>query len=71
MTEILKSCPFCGEKFDIADDNFLVATASECAMGDGYHDRRAVECQNCGAMGPWADTKRKAIKGWNKRASQT
>jgi Lar family restriction alleviation protein len=61
----LKPCPFCGEPEELA-----VIEAALINEGDSPDDlcfRKYVECQNCGALGPWADRRRAARIGWNER----
>jgi Lar family restriction alleviation protein len=49
----LKPCPFCNEK-KLMDDIEI-----DC--------EKFVRCENCGAIGPWADTIEGAREEWNKR----
>ena len=63
----LKRCPFCGEAEGVlveaaviyASDNRVDAVFLDC-----------VECQSCGALGPWADKRAYAIKAWNERKEE-
>ena len=60
----LKRCPICGEA-----EGVLVEVAM-IFPGDSKDDiafQDRVECQNCGALGPPADTRAYAIKTWNER----
>lgn len=60
-----KGCPFCGELEDLVALELLVGPVGG---GEGdYHERVAVECQNCGALGPSADTFKEAAELWNGR----
>ena len=64
MTE-RKGCPFCGEKEELVAVELVVGPIGG---GEGdYGERKAVECQNCGALGPWGDTFTEAAEAWNKR----
>jgi len=57
MESKLRSCPFCG------GEHLSVEKISYSVDGAAYR----VEC-DCGARGPWSDTKEQAIEIWNKRA---
>ena len=49
----IKSCPFCGK--DEGDDSY------------DEEKNRVIQCLNCGAVGPWADSLHVAIEDWNER----
>jgi Lar family restriction alleviation protein len=67
MTE-RKGCPFCGEIKDLVVAELIVGPIGG---GEGdYGERTAVECQKCGALGPWGDTFKKAAESWNKRQEE-
>lgn len=55
-----KACPFC--KMD------KLYTADEWKT-DSYDKQHFVECGNCGARGPLADTLDEAWRLWNTRSS--
>ena len=60
----LKRCPICGETEGVP------VVAAMIFPGDSKDDvvfQNRVECQNCGTLGPPADTKAYAIKAWNER----
>ena len=60
MTE-LKSCPFCNAHGnDVYVDEFW----------ERYNNPYFVLCDKCGACGPYADTKEKAIENWNRRVKE-
>jgi Lar family restriction alleviation protein len=65
MNDKLNPCPFCGELEDL-----VIVEGAIINEGDSREDlfwRRYVECQNCGAIGPYADNRREARKAWNER----
>ena len=60
----LKRCPVCGETEGV------VIEAAMIFPGDSKDDvffQYRVECQNCGTLGPPANTRVHAIKAWNER----
>lgn len=60
MTE-LEPCPFCGSHGnDIYVDEFW----------ERYDKPYFVTCHGCGANGPYADKKEKAIESWNRRVKE-
>lgn len=54
-------CPFCGE----ADEHEKLKSSD--AHGIAPDNSTCVECQNCGAHGPWASTEEGAAELWNSR----
>ena len=54
----MDSCPFCNAHGDdVSLDEFW----------ERYEEPYFVICNKCGACGPYADTKEKAIENWNRR----
>lgn len=54
MKEKLKSCPFCGEKTEIYLNRYV-------------SERWTVGCLMCDCRAMLCETKKKAIKAWNRR----
>lgn len=59
--KLLKSCPFCN-----AHDNDVYVDE----FWERYNNPYFVSCDKCGACGPYADTKEKAIENWNRRVKE-
>lgn len=59
--DFLKPCPFCkAHGSDVYVDEFW----------ERYDEPYFVTCHGCGACGPYADTKEKAIENWNRRVGE-
>ncbi len=54
MSEKLKPCPFCGRKAFVDDSG-------------RYEDIIVVQCCECCSEGAIGETRKEAIKAWNKR----
>jgi Lar family restriction alleviation protein len=54
--EVLKSCPFCGEKTGHLMDRLATRSRKYC-----------VWCRKCDCTGPLAESTEKAVRAWNKR----
>lgn len=54
----MKSCPFCGEEISAID----IATLNEAE--DSWY---FVQCSECRACGPGAETQEEAMQLWSKR----
>ena len=59
MSEQLLPCPFCLVTRGIG------ARGQDANFREGY----AIECMNCGAIGPWRYDQADAIAAWNRRAA--
>lgn len=60
-TTELKPCPFCNAHGkDVYVDEFW----------ERYDEPYFVTCHGCGARGPCANTKEKAIENWNRRVKE-
>ena len=59
----LAPCPFCGSAEDLEVCEYGVICDS--LSGQSYY----VGCNNCNCAGPDGETKREAVKKWNKRVN--
>lgn len=57
----IDACPFCNAH---GDDVYLDE------FWERYEEPYFVTCNKCGACGPYADTKKKAIENWNMRVEE-
>ena len=56
-----KPCPFCG-----GEGNIHLALPSK-RVKDKSFTVHAMNCRDCGALGPWGNNKTEAIEAWNER----
>lgn len=66
MTEMLKSCPFCGGVAGVDKTNYYFEDTGEHAMS-----AFVVQCRSCGMKTAQYRTEDSAIKRWNRRAERT
>jgi Lar family restriction alleviation protein len=55
----VKGCPFCGGK----DNIHHVQPAADHSNNSPH----AMNCRDCGSLGPWGDDDDKALELWNER----
>jgi hypothetical protein len=67
---MIEKCPFCG---NTNQDEFAIRTSDKINLWNNdlpaYMAAYNIAC-SCGAMGPDADTKLKAVERWNKRTKE-